>query len=916
MGSFLRIVVLLSLFIPTLALSQPAPGSSVRVTSSALPTGASTSANQTTVIGHVDGVEGLLTTIDADTGTIAGAVSGSEMQVDVVTLPAVSGTVTCNAGSGTFGVGDGSGALTVDGTVTCNAGSGTMTVSGTVTADTELTAVAALGDDTANPTISRLASFLHLFDGTTWDRARGDSADGLLVNLGLNNDVIIADGGNSITVDGTVSAAQAGAWNVTNITGTVSLPTGASTSAKQDTVIGHVDGIEGLLATIDADTGTLAGAVSGSEIQVDVVAALPAGTNNIGDVDVASIAAGNNNIGDVDVASSALPTGASTSANQTTIIGHVDGLEAFASNVSGATQADDAAFTPATSRVMMCGAELDNTSPDSVDEGDGGALRMSSNRNLYVQLRDGANNERGAAIDASGRLSVSLEASNTSVSVFNLDAHDAPITLEPFLVGGRASTATPSAVSADGDLVRFWADRRGALKIVMTDDSGDSVMDGTNDALKVNVVAGGAGDGAIQDGASPSIEATVVDYTNSNPLAVRLTDTNGDYVAAGAGTQYTEDAAAAANPVGSALNLIRADSLSGLTTTDGDNVAARGTDNGELYVKHVDSIPATQSGTWNVTNVSGTVSLPTGASTAANQTTIIGHVDGIEGLLTTIDADTGTLAGAVSGSEMQVDVLTMPTVTVNSHAVTNAGTFAVQVDGSALTALQLIDDGVATTGSAITSKGMAAAGTDGTNARILKTDASGELQVDVLTMPTTTVTGTVTAGNTAGDVAHGTGDSGNPVKVGLKAHNALPTAEANNDRVNGVADLFGRQLVAHIDPAMQNCVSVNVTTTQTGTDVWDPGASKRIAVTSAVISSYGTTGCRALLWFGDNADTTYTAGTDQLLIPFNTVPSATVKPGMVFTPAHPVFNTTADRELHLTTDAGCSLDIMVCGYEY
>ncbi len=34
-----------------------------------------------------------------------------------------------------------------------------------------------------------------------------------------------------------------------------------------------------------------------------------------------------------------------------------------------------------------------------------------------------------------------------------------------------------------------------------------------------------------------------------------------------------------------------------------------------------DSVAATQSGTWDVTNVSGVVSLPTGASTAANQTT-------------------------------------------------------------------------------------------------------------------------------------------------------------------------------------------------------------------------------------------------------------------------------------------------------
>jgi hypothetical protein len=41
------------------------------VASSALPTGAATSANQTTVIGHLDGVEGLLGTIDADTGGMA-----------------------------------------------------------------------------------------------------------------------------------------------------------------------------------------------------------------------------------------------------------------------------------------------------------------------------------------------------------------------------------------------------------------------------------------------------------------------------------------------------------------------------------------------------------------------------------------------------------------------------------------------------------------------------------------------------------------------------------------------------------------------------------------------------------------------------------------------------------------------------
>lgn len=154
----------------------------------------------------------------------------------------------------------------------------------------------------------------------------------------------------------------------------------------------------------------------------------------------------------------------------------------------------------------------------------------------------------------------------------------------------------------------------------------------------------------------------------------------------------------------------------------------------------------------------------------------------------------------------------------NSLTVDNGGTFVVQENGAALTSLQLIDDGVATVASAITTKGMAAVGTDGTNARILKTDTNGELQVDVLSLPTVTIQdggNTITVDNggtfavqaaqsgawsiastsTAGDVAHDTTDSGNPVKIGFKAFTTNPTRVADGDRVNGVADVAGRQVV-------------------------------------------------------------------------------------------------------------------------
>jgi hypothetical protein len=95
------------------------------------------------------------------------------------------------------------------------------------------------------------------------------------------------------------------------VSGTVAV-TGVATSAKQDTIIGHVDGIEtllagGLPAALAAGGGLKVEGIAGGVAQPVSIAALPAlaaGTNNIGDVDVLSLpalVAGSANIGDVDV---------------------------------------------------------------------------------------------------------------------------------------------------------------------------------------------------------------------------------------------------------------------------------------------------------------------------------------------------------------------------------------------------------------------------------------------------------------------------------------------------------------------------------------------------------------------------------------------------------------------------------------
>jgi len=166
------------------------------------------------------------------------------------------------------------------------------------------------------------------------------------------------------------------------------------------------------------------------------------------------------------------------------------------------------------------------------------------------------------------------------------------------------------------------------------------------------------------------------------------------------------------------------------------------------------------------------------------------------------------------------------------------------------------------------------------------------------------------------DVASDAIDSGNPVKVGFKAINTFPTAVANLDRVDSTGDLFGRQLISHIDPAQFVWKQVEATTTQTGTTIWDPTVGKRIAVTSYEIGTASTNAGLLTIWFGDNADTTFTQGTDQVLFRGTLTPTSTSTPGVISNLTHPVFCNTADRELHYTTTNNLNVYITVFGYEY
>jgi hypothetical protein len=231
-------------------------------------------------------------------------------------------------------------------------------------------------------------------------------------------------------------------------------------------------------------------AVSGNELQVDVVAALPAGTNNIGDVDVLSIVPGTaaTNLGKaIDTATGATDTGVLVLATRDDALsaltpvegdniqlrvdangalwvipyganGNGQGTAANSSPVVEASDSvlvtsipvDDAAVTAAAQRVQMVGFFADETATDSVDEGDGGMARMTLDRKQIVTAQP--HTAGGLAIHLSidldeGTLEVvknapgqvySMWAANTATSTRFIKFYDA--------TSGTAGTGTPVVV--------------------------------------------------------------------------------------------------------------------------------------------------------------------------------------------------------------------------------------------------------------------------------------------------------------------------------------------------------------------------------------------------------------------------------------------------------------------------------------
>jgi hypothetical protein len=246
--------------------------------------------------------------------------------------------------------------------------------------------------------------------------------------------------------------------------------------------------------------------------------------------------------------------------------------------------------------------------------------------------------------------------------------------------------AVEDAVAGSGySGVPFLAVRQDSHSDLAADGDFISPTIDADGGLRVSIVAGaGSGGTAVADDADFTdgttsltpiggvYESTPSSVTDGDIGMAGITSTRALRVAIDSGgvAGRAEDSAHSSGHEGIVMLAVRRDSAAVGSDTDGDYSTINVDANGNLRTT------ATLSG---VTD--------DGAYTAGSGT---GYP--IFGFATGDSVDSGDVGAIAMTTARAMHVAVQNTVTVGSHAVTNAGTFAVQVDGSALTALQLIDN--------------------------------------------------------------------------------------------------------------------------------------------------------------------------------------------------------------------------------
>ena len=622
-----------------------------------------------------------------------------------------------------------------------------------------------------------------------------------------------------------IPASQSGTWNITNISGTVSLPTGAATAANQTTEITHLSNIAGATlvdnaAFTDGTTrvdvaGFIFDDVAGTALTENDVAAARIDSKRA-QVAVfedgatrgryATVTAANAVKVDgsavtqpISAAALPLPTGASTETTLSAVSGKLPatlGQKTSANSLAVSIASDQSAVPAsqsgtwninnvsgtvslptgaATSALQTTG----NTSLSSIDgkltttlnglKVDGSAVTQPVSA-ASLPLPTGAATETTlSAINGKlGSLGQKVMTGSTPVVIAS-DQSAIPVT--------GSITATNSANGTPGSAIPSQATMIGG-------------SDGTNlRSIKVNA-AGEVATNVISS-ALPTGAATETTLSALNTkVPANLTVTSTRLLVDGSGVTQPVSAASLPLPTGAATETTLS-ALSGKLGSLGQKLMTGSAP--VVIASDQSAIPASQSGTWNINNVSGTVSLPTGAATSALQTTGNSSLSSIDGKLTTLNAKDfatqTTLAALLTELQLKADLTDTQPVSVASLPLpSGAATSADQT--TANNSLSSIDGK-------------------------LPALSGGRVPVDIGGSGSITITsGTITVANEV-EISN---DTGNPVPVSA-ASLPLPTGAATEttlSTLNGKVPSQGQAAMSASVPVVIASNQSSIPTTQAG----------------------------------------------------------------------------------------------------
>lgn len=563
--------------------------------------------------------------------------------------------------------------------------------------------------------------------------------------------------------------------------------------------------------------------------------------------------------------------------------------------------------------------QLDETATQAVTENQVAPVRITAGRALHV-AQQGTATVSGTVTADAGTGPWPITDNGGAITV-DWAGTAPPIGAGTEAAALRVTVATDSTgvVSVDDNAASLTVDAPVGTPVNV------QIGDGTNQASIRNLAANDSLNVAIVDGAGDQIttfgggsQATEDAAAATNPVGTHtvmvrqdtpatLVSADGDVVAQratnygaayaqivtsagafvdtfGGGTQVTEDAAAVANPIGTQTMMVRQDTPAALVTADGDHVAQRATNFGAGFVQVLDSsgnfidtfggsggtaaadgavyVAGTTQGTpamgafddttpgslgeddVGIMRMSANRNLYTTLRDAAGNERGV-NVNASNQLSISVDntptvtANAGTnlntsalalesggnlatLAGAVAGTEMQVDI-----VAVTPDLM--LGTDFSDVLGTASLTTTTQADALANTTDTVNVTGFNMVFNGTTWDRLREGGEAGSVLVDLGANNDVTVSGTVTAdlganNDIQGQAAHDAAVTGNPVLISARANANEPAAvNADNDAVHLWADRLGRLVTVNGHPSPEAPTSVVATAADT-TIIAAPGA--------------------------------------------------------------------------------------------